>query len=226
MNSAEPSKRSADWVAFYPDLDMREGLAKSLRRVASSLGLMLDGLIDGFGTADLVTDRGVVSLCLGARERVFIIEIYESGIEWAAGATADLGQALRAIAAWRDGEALGDYVSMFPFLRPGDLAAAFSEGKVAEAQWQNLLGSRHASECRQLLVQLSSFREVRSLFPEISYQNIRFTDPPPRRDSRVFWVSADREFFRVQEFGLGNRDYTLRDINEVVRRIVEFFALG
>ncbi|MFC1411223.1 hypothetical protein ACEZCY_18280 [Streptacidiphilus sp. N1-12] len=226
MNSDSAAEGSAGLQALYPDVDMADGLAEALKRMAVDLGFSLEGLVDGFGRAELATGRGTASIRLGAEERLFLVGIYESGIEWATGATADVGQALRAVAAWQEGEPLDGYVSRFPFMRPGELAYAFAEGNVAQAQWEILLGSDHPSESRQLLLRLAGFGELRSLFPEISYGSIRFTAPPPRRDDRVFFVRGDEELYRVQEFGAERREYALGDIGEVVRRLVEFLATG
>jgi hypothetical protein len=226
MNSKTPSDGSWDPTVLYSDLDMSEGLAEALKRSASGIGLTLDRLVDGFGRAELVTGRGTVSIYVGAWERVFGIGIHESGIEWASGATDDLGQILRAIAAWQDGESLEDHVLGFPFMKPGRLARAFAERRVAEAQWQDLLDSEYRTEGQQLLVRLAQFGELRSFFPEIGYGELRFTEAPPRQDDRMFRVQSDGTVFRVRESGPELREYALDGIDEVARRIVEFFAAG
>ncbi|MCT9006132.1 hypothetical protein [Streptomyces rhizosphaerihabitans] len=224
MNSKMPSNDSWDPTVLYSDLDMSEGLAEALKRSASGIGLTLDGLVDGFGRAELVTGRGIVSIHVGAWERGFGIGIHESGIEWASGATDDLGQVLRSIAAWQDGEPLDDHVLEFPFMKPGKLARAFAEGRVAEAQWQDLLDSEYRTGGQQLLVRLAQFGELRSFFPEISYGELRFTEAPPRQGDRMFRVQSDGAVFRVRESGPERREYALGGLDEVARRIVEFFA--
>ncbi|MFE7974267.1 hypothetical protein [Streptomyces shenzhenensis] len=209
---------------LYSDLDMSDGLAEALKRRAAGLGLTLDGIVDGFGQAELATDRGTVSIWVGASERVFGIGIYESRVEWATGATVDIDQALRAAAAWQGGEPLDDYVSEFPFMEPGRLARAFMEGRVAEAQWQDLLDSLYHTGGQRLLVSLASFGELRSFYPEISYGDLRFTTPPPGQDDRVFRVRRDGPGFRVEESRTERREYALDTLDEVARHIVEFFA--
>lgn len=211
---------------LYPDLDMSDGLAEALKRRAAGLGLTLDGLSDGFGQAELFTDRGIVSIYVAASERAFGIGIHESRVQWAAGGTEDVGQALRAVAAWQDGEPLDDYVSEFPFMKPGRLARAFAEGRAAEAQWQDLVDSVHHTGGQRLLVRLAPFGELQSLYPEISYGELRFTVPPPGQDDRVFRVWSDGAVFRVQESGPERREYVLETLDEVARHIVEFFASG
>lgn len=77
MNSRRSRKESWDPVVLYPDLDMSDGLAEALKRRAAGLGLTLDGLSDGFGQAELFTDRGIVSIYVVASERAFGIGIHE-----------------------------------------------------------------------------------------------------------------------------------------------------
>lgn len=226
MNSDRQPKDTWDPTVHYPDLDMSEGLAEALKRGASAFGLTLHGFVDGFAQAELATDRGAVSVSIAAQERGFGVGIHESGVTWASGATDDLGQTLRAVAAWRDGEPLDAYVAEFPFMEPGPLARAFAEGRVAEAQWQDLLDSEYPTGGQQLLVSLAPFGELRSFFPEISYGDLRFTMPPPGQDDRVFRVRRDGPGFHVEESGPQRREYTLDALDEVARHIVEFFTSG
>ncbi|MET8859035.1 hypothetical protein [Streptomyces sp. NPDC004579] len=227
MKSNRPPKDSWDPTVHYPDLDMSDGLAEALRRGASGLGPALDGLVQGFGRAELATDRGTVSVWVAAEERSFGIAIHESGVEWASGATDDLGRARRAVAAWRGGAHLDDYAAEFPFMKVGTLARAFAEGRVADARWEELLASEYPTGGQRLLVRLASFGELRRFLPEISYGELRFTEPPPHRDGRVFRVECDGEAFRVTVRGSApeeSREYTLGDLAEVARRIAGFFA--
>lgn len=225
MNSNELPNDSPDPTALYPDLDMSEGLARALEHSASGLGLPLDGFVDAFGRAQLATDRGIVSLYIGAQERFFGVKIYEPDVvEWAAGATEDVDEALRAAAAWQSGMPLDAFVAAHPFMEPGKLARAFAEGTIAEAQWQNLLASDHPTGGRQLLARLAPHAELRDFFPQISYDELRFTTPPPRQDARVFRLRSDGTAFRVQECGPRSREYALDALDEVARRIVDFFA--
>ncbi|MFG2781470.1 hypothetical protein ACGFY7_26940 [Streptomyces prunicolor] len=205
---------------------MSEGLAKALERRAAGLGLKLEGIYDCTPGAMLATDRGDVWIKVGAWERSFPVAIHESGIEWARGGTEDVEQVLRAAAAWQGGEPLDDFVSEFPFMTPGRLAHAFLEGRVAEAQWEDLLESVHHTGGQRLLVALAPFGELRSFYPEISYGDLRFTMPPPRRDDRVFRFRRDGSGFRVEESGPERRDYSLDALDEVARHVVEFFASG
>lgn len=224
MNSEGSPNDPWDSTVHYPDLDMSDGLAEALKRRASGLGLALDGLVEGFGRAVLVTDRGTVSISIAAQERGFGIAIYESGVEWSSGATEDLGKALRAATAWQDGLPLDDYVSEFPFMNAGRLAHAFVAGRLAEAQWQGLLDSEYHTGGQRLLVSLAPFGELRRFYPEISYGELRFTMPPPRQDDRVFRVSRDGPGFHVEEPCPERREYNLDTLDEVARRIVDFFS--
>ncbi|MEV1068865.1 hypothetical protein [Streptomyces sp. NPDC050263] len=150
--------------------------------------------------------------------------IHESDVEWAAGATEDVDEALRAVAGWLDREPLDDFVSEFPFMEPGRPARAFAEGRVAEAQWQDLLDSEYPTGGRQLLVDLAPFGELRVFFPEISYEDLRFTMPPPGQGDRVFRARRDGPGFRVEESGPERREYALDTLDELARHVVEFFA--
>jgi hypothetical protein len=226
MSSDRPPKDPWDPTVLYPDLDMSDGLAEALKRGASGLGLTLDGFAEGFARAVLVTDRGTVAVWVAARERSFGIGIHESGVEWASGGTDDLEQTLRAVAAWQGGMPLDAYVAEFPFMREGTLARAFAEGRVAEAQWQELLASEYHTGGQRLLVRLAPFGELRRFYPEISYGELRFTTPPPRQDARVFRVRSDGSAFRVEESGPERREYTVDALDEVARRVVEFFISG
>lgn len=211
----------------YPDLDMSDGLAEALKRGAFGLGPALDGLVEGIGRAELATDRGTVSVWVGAEQRFFGIGIHESGVEWASGATDDLGQALRAVAAWQGGALLDDYAAEFPFMKAGTLARAFAEGRIADARWEELLASEYPTGGQRLLVRLASFGELRRFCPEISYGELRFTEPPPHRDDRVFRVECDGEAFRVtvrESAPEESREYTLGDLDEVAGHIAGFFA--
>ncbi|MFF1657264.1 hypothetical protein [Streptomyces sp. NPDC058255] len=155
-------------------------MAKALERQAAGLGLTIEGIYDCTPGAMLATDRGDIWINVGGWERSFSVAINESGIEWARGATEDVEQVLRAAAAWQGGEPLDDYVSEFPFMTPGRPARAFREGRVAEAQWADLLESVHHTGGQRLLVALAPFGELRSFYPEISYGDLRFTGCPIR----------------------------------------------
>ncbi|MBC3840551.1 hypothetical protein GXW82_10710 [Streptacidiphilus sp. 4-A2] len=137
---------------------------------------------------------------------------------------------VRAVAAWRDGLPLDQYVSSFPFMKPGELAQAFAEGRIAEARWDALLASEHPSSCRPLLLRLAAHEELRRLFPSISYGDLSFAFPPPRPDARVFSIREDGDGYRVRESGTEAREYVLgggQDSGgdqEIVRRITGFFS--
>ncbi|KUN93205.1 hypothetical protein AQJ67_39125 [Streptomyces caeruleatus] len=205
---------------------MSEGLAKALERRAAGIGLMIEGIFDCTPGAMLATDRGNVWINVGAWQRDFSVAISQPGVEWARGGTEDVEQALRAVAAWQEGEPLDDFVSEFPFMEPGRLAHAFLEGRVAEAQWQDLLASEYHTGGQRLLVSLAPFDELRSFYPEISYGDLRFTMPPPLRDERLFRFRRDGPGFRVEECGPEPREYSLDTLDEVARHVVEFFASG
>ncbi|MFE0629003.1 hypothetical protein ACFW3D_18840 [Streptomyces sp. NPDC058864] len=227
MSSGRPSKGSWVPAVHYPDLDTSDGLAEALKRGASGLGLGLEGFVEGFGRAVLATDRGTVSVYVGAEQRFFGIDIHEADIEWASGATDDLGRALRAVAAWQGGAALDDYVAEFPFMKAGTLAHAFMEGRVAEACWEELLASEYPTGGQRLLVRLAPFGELRRFYPEISYGELRFTEPPPHQGDRVIRVEGDGKEFRVRESGPeGSREYVLDALGEVARHVAGFFDAG
>ncbi|GKQ40340.1 hypothetical protein [Streptomyces sp. A012304] len=226
MSDKTSSTESWDPTVLYPDLDMSDGLSEALKRRAAGLGLSLDGLVEGFG-AELATERGTVSVYVGTQERFFGVKIYEPDVVvWATGATVDVDQALHAVAAWQRGESLDDFVSEFPFMQPGTLARAYAEGGLTEGKWQELLDSQYPTGGQRLLVSLAPFAELRSFYPDISYNELRFTMPPPRRGDRGFRVQKDGPGFHVEESGPQRREYTLDALDEVARRIVEFFASG
>jgi hypothetical protein len=222
--SKDMSRSESGTHALCPEIRLSGGLANTLKGRAADLGLTLAGLVDVLGGAELTTARGRVAVRLGVERRVFVLDIHEARIEWAAGATESLDEACRAVAAWRDGMSFGEFLSNFSFMVPGDLAFGLAEGKVAEAQWQNLLRSEFPSSCSALLAELSAFADLRGFFPEISYGDIRFTLPPPRQDARMLWIRGVADGYRLRESGLEEREHVLRDVDEVVRHIIEFFA--
>ncbi|MGM9381623.1 hypothetical protein [Streptomyces sp. NRRL F-5008] len=83
---------------------------------------------------------------------------------------------------------------------------------------------------QRLLVRLAPFGELRGLYPEISYGELRFTEQPPRQGDRVFHVECDGEAFRVTVRESGpdpeTREYVLDSLDEVARHIAGFFATG
>jgi hypothetical protein len=210
---------------LYPDLRGESSLAVALKLYASNLGLELEGLVDGFGNAQLSTERGVISIRLGAEQRLFLINIYESSICWATGSTEEMGLAVRAIASWQGGVTLDGFVSEFPFMKLGELARAFESGNVAEGQWELLLQSDFPSSCQPLLVQLHGYVRLRRLFPEISFGNIRFKASPPNDDSRVIVVRMRGTEYLMKEIGSELREYSLHSLDEVASRIIDYWAL-
>ncbi|MBC3840550.1 hypothetical protein GXW82_10705 [Streptacidiphilus sp. 4-A2] len=76
MSDGKESEQAAELRPLYPEMDLTKGLAAELRRHAAALGSALQGLVDGFGgAAELCTGRGVVSVQVGAKRRVFLLVV-------------------------------------------------------------------------------------------------------------------------------------------------------
>lgn len=209
---------------LYPEIDFTGGPAASVERLASSFGLSLRGLANCVGGVKLTASRGFATILLGADQRVFLVGIYEPGLEWASGSTTDLASALSAVAAWQEGAGVEDFVADYPFMIPGELALAHERGNVAEAQWENLLTSDYPSSCLPLLAELHAYDVMRKLFPDISYGEIRFTSPPPPQGARVIFVRGDGAEYRLREVGAEPRELRMSSLDEVVSYVSEYIG--
>ncbi|MBR7836442.1 hypothetical protein KDL01_24405 [Actinospica durhamensis] len=211
---------------LYPEVDFAGGPAASVERLARNQGLAFDGLANCVGGVKLTTARGFATILLGAERRIFLVGIYESGIEWATGSTTNLDGALAAVAAWREGANIGRFTSDHPFMIPGELANAHERGNVAEAQWENLLGSGYPSSCLPLLAKLHNYEALRGLFPEISYGEIRFKVHPAQHGRGVIFVQEKGAEYRLREVGAESKEYRVGSLGEVVNRIRLYMGLG
>jgi hypothetical protein len=220
-----PSDDRRALESLYPEIDFASDLAATVDRRASSLGLALDGFSNSFGGVKITTARGFATILLGAEKRAFLVGIYAPGLEWAAGSTVDLDAALAAVASWHGGANIERFVADYPFMVPGELAVAYERGTIAEVQWGNLLSSEYPSSCLSLLAQLHGYEVLRKFFPEISYGEIRFTMPPPQRETSVIFVRDDSPGYSLREVGAESREYRASELDEVVNHIVEHLSL-
>lgn len=201
------------------------GLAASVERLAADRGLAFDEVADCVGGVKLTAAQGFATILLGAERRVFLVTIYEPGIEWAAGSTDSLDAALGAVAAWRAGVGIESFVSDHPFMAPGELTLAYERGNVAEVQWENLLNSEYPSTCLPLLAKLRNYEVLRRLFPEISYGEIRFKAFPPRQGARMIFVRNDGAEYHLREVGAEAREHRVSSLDEAVNRIRDYMSL-
>ncbi|MET9397986.1 DUF6193 family natural product biosynthesis protein [Kitasatospora sp. NPDC002965] len=184
-------------AVLYPDLVRLGGLASAMSQAArteeidlgeirAEPGLRGDGR---FLSAEVESDRGVISVGLGAASRVFFVSIWNRGGQprvWTEGATDDLRQVVKAADAWRRGATLRVLAERFPFMRHSAMARAFEDGDPVAAQWDLLLSHELYVRERPMLRAAHSEPGLCALFPAISMGSLMLVRDP--RDGTSAWI--------------------------------------
>jgi len=167
---------------LYADLVEAGGLAAALRAVARETGLDLGPVepSDKWGRSAFVTartdsSRGPVAVLLGLDKRRFSLSLgsRQAAHGWAEGGMADLNEAARAIAAWRQGTKLREMAVQFPFVEYSALSQAYEDGTPVESQWRDLLASPEHAGYHDLLERLHADAEIAELFAFFSMGTLR-----------------------------------------------------
>ncbi|MFI5678899.1 DUF6193 family natural product biosynthesis protein [Streptomyces cellulosae] len=129
---------------LYPDLVAAGGLAAALEQMASDLGVDLTavplegGSLVTAGIASSIPGRKPLYVHIGTESRWFSVSGWSHGIELVTGSTPDLGDVVRAGAAWREAGSLREARAGLPFLHSSERAEAHERGPAAvlELQWR------------------------------------------------------------------------------------------
>ncbi|MEV5436013.1 DUF6193 family natural product biosynthesis protein [Streptomyces sp. NPDC052682] len=176
---------------LYPDIHDRGGLVPALQTKAASKGVDL-GVVKSpyasgpgwFGTAQMESSRGRITVELDGRSRAFHLGIQGQGFSWASGITEDFDVLVDALAAWRGGMRVDDFVAAFPFVTPGRQAKVHESDDPASAQWEWLLTAEVYAEERPLVAALHADGRFRSLFPALSHGTLRLNWAGGRQGAR------------------------------------------
>ncbi|QNP70223.1 hypothetical protein IAG44_12705 [Streptomyces roseirectus] len=166
--------------ALYPDLFAAGGLIAAMELASEKKNLDLGRLYSHYAsepgrlvTAGLDSSRGRASVQLGSQSRTFYVAIRGDGFTWAEGATDDLGDLIEALAAWRDGISIGDFVEKFHFMTPGRLARIRESGDPVPAQWNWLRTAEEFHDERSLVEAFYADGRFNRFFPILSHGALR-----------------------------------------------------
>ncbi|MBD0671238.1 DUF6193 family natural product biosynthesis protein [Streptomyces sp. CBMA156] len=130
--------------AFYPDVVAAGGLAAALERMSAELGLDIAVRPDDSGrTASIearVPGREALDVYLEDDCRFIGVDGWSRGLAMIAGGTEDLGDIVRAGAAWGSGQRLPDMRELLPWLTCSELAEAADRGAAGavDVAWRQL----------------------------------------------------------------------------------------
>jgi hypothetical protein len=179
------------WIdtTLYPDILERGGLGPALAEAASRSSVDLGPLtipegIQGYWDVSVSAGRGSVGVCLGAKERVFLINIANESHVWAAGKTEDLSDVVRVADHWRAGATLHELHTRFPFMTYSRLAQGYEDGNPVRAQWDDLLEDPDLTRIRPLLRAAHANDRLGRLFPSVTHHTLaRFLLDHTNRDA-------------------------------------------
>jgi hypothetical protein len=155
---------------LYPDIVRRGGLAAALTEAARAASVDLGPVAaPADSTVVIDSDRGWVSVTVGAAQRVFIVDIANPVHNWAVGSTGDLAEVVVVAASWRGGATLRQLHDRFPFMTYTRLAQGYEDGNPVEAQWADLLDDPHLTTIRPLLRAARADERLGRLFPMVSH---------------------------------------------------------
>lgn len=170
------------------------GLAAAIKKIAGEVGINIP-VIDTqagagrYNTADISSNRGIISILLGIEKRIFSVRITGNTHVWASGETADLHALVRVIDAWINGASLKELKERFPFMDYDRMAEAYENGDPAQVQWELLLEDRSNAHIKILLMALRSRKEFRNCFPYISHGVVRLARDPFSRSMGEVWIT-------------------------------------
>ncbi|GII06084.1 DUF6193 family natural product biosynthesis protein [Planobispora takensis] len=177
---------------LYPELAAIGGLPGAIR-AALSKRMPFDVPVhpgDGrFTTAKIHSDRGIISVLLGAEKRLFYISVSTETHSWTSGSTTSLESAMEMISAWLNGASLSDLATRFPFMSYDPLAEAYEKGDPVETQWDLLLNEDIYASLRPLLWAVRANQSLRRRFPYISHGRLRLARDPLVRSLDEVWVT-------------------------------------
>ncbi|USQ88301.1 hypothetical protein NFX46_33870 [Streptomyces phaeoluteigriseus] len=192
----------AKLMALYPDVATVDGLGAAMTKAAEQRGCDIGPVGPVSGPVRIETDRGVISIGLAAEERLFLIGIHTPGFTWATGSTDDLGSAVEAVAAWREGTPLDDFEARFAFMRLDEFARPLAAGNPTPLQWSRLLSSDFHADQRNLLNRVHADERLRLLFPTVTHGVVRLRVDPLDGGSRQFLVQeVAQDRYRVETVG-------------------------
>ncbi|MBT1105684.1 MULTISPECIES: DUF6193 family natural product biosynthesis protein [Streptomyces] len=182
---------------LYPDIASMGGLISAMETVARREGLNLGGVYSQytsgpglFITAEVDSNRGRISVSLGGGDRTFFLGIHQPGFTWADGATGDFRVLVEAVAAWRAGMAVDEFVGKFSFVTLGRLARSLEGGDPIAAQWDFLRKSEVFVAERELIDSVYADDRFRRLFPALSHGTLRLsTDRLGAQGAREIHIS-------------------------------------
>ena len=179
------------WAAedvLYPELALHGQLARAIRAAAAELVVELGSVASdkrdprrGASVDSSMPDRKAIGICIGAVERRFLISGWSRGVQLVTGATPDLGEVVRAAAAWRRGASLDEIQKAAPFVKVSNLSRAHERGPadaVAE-QWRLLRAHWDQDDRFRFVADIIEAAHaapmLRQLFPYTSHASLCFS---------------------------------------------------
>lgn len=107
------------------------------------------------------------NVLLATQERLFLLEFWRRGVQYARGKTADISDVARVIDRWVARACTLDELASFPFVTLTTDARAFYEGREVELRWQQLLQCLpgHIPQLVEFANEAARAPELRQLFP-------------------------------------------------------------
>ena len=159
-------------LARYPEFVEPGGLRPALLAEAQLLDVDLGEIAGGETQAQIRSDRGDISVALGAEERFFSVSISGKEHLWTAGSTMILTDVVRIAEAWRRGDSLAEISKAFPFMMYSKLAESLERGNATAVRWSELLEDIELELLRPLLTVVRSHDVLGRLFPSVSHYGV------------------------------------------------------
>jgi hypothetical protein len=173
---------------LYPELALHGQLARAIQAAAADLAVDLGTVAAndrdprrGARVDSAVPDREPMNFNIGAVERWFLISGWSRGVQLVSGATPDLGEVVRAAAAWRQGASLSEIHEAAAFVDVDTMALAHERGPadaVAE-HWRLLrIGWRSDDRFRfvaDIIEAAHAAPVLRQLYPYTSHATLCFS---------------------------------------------------
>jgi hypothetical protein len=214
---------------LYPDLIRLGGLASAMsdvaQRVDADLGQVgVHSPAGRFNSVLLDSDRGTISVLLGAEKRLFDINIYGEAYPWARGATDDLTAAVQVADAWRRGATLRELAARFPFMTYDSLSEAYEDGDPGATQWRRLLDDRDLEPLQDLLRAAHANDELRALFPFVSHNTLlRFVSDPTDRSGGELWITQEPQgTYRVESTARSGSQRAVDSVDEAIEAALSY----
>jgi hypothetical protein len=204
---------------LYRDLEEAGGLRAVMSAAVALRGGDIRPVSAGAGGVALETERGVVQVRLGVGQRLFLVNVHTKG------STDDLALLVEAVAAWRDGMPLDDYVARFAFMELDTFARALENGDPTPAQWSDLLACDFHARQRDLLRRMHADETLRTFFPTVTHGAVRLrVDAMDGVSRQILVYEPEPERYEVLEVGTPDAAWAEVPAGDLIACVREFLT--